>query len=66
VEKLEVPEADPVARNSDNTTQHDTTAIAVIIPDFDIARNTAGPAADVAQINPDPEEARSFRLMPSP
>ena len=68
MEEQEVPEADSVFGLPDDSAQHHIIAIAfaVNIQDFNIARNNFGLAAAVAQINPEQEEARSFRLrMPS-
>jgi hypothetical protein len=65
VEEPQVLEADPDGQGSaGSASSRHTYAIATL--DFDIDRNTYGSTAAVAQINPDEEEARSFRLMTSP
>ena len=64
MEEQKIPQADSVLGLPDDSAQHICTlTIAVIIQDFDIARNNFGFAAAVAQINPEQEEARSFRVM---
>jgi hypothetical protein len=66
VEEQEIPKANSVNGTPDGAAPHTANAIAIINPDFDIAGNTFGPAAAVAQINPGQEEARSFLVrMPS-